>query len=113
MRAVTTLRVAALALGLSACAGERPAAAPPATAGESYSILVDSLETSAYEDLFAAKHARLLREIGERRESGTPEALVLEALSLASASEEMYLRGRLELAVKLLDEASRTLERKY
>jgi hypothetical protein len=113
MRAVTALRVAALALALPACAGERPASPPAAPAGEADSILADSLDASAYEDLFAAKHQRLLREIEERREAGTPETLVLEALSLASAGEEMYLRGMLEIAVNLLDEASRALERKH
>jgi hypothetical protein len=115
MRAVTALcaAVAALGFALSACAGGKSASAPSATVGEADSALIDSLDASAYEDLFAAKHAQLMKEIQERRESGNPETFVLEALSLAAASEEMYLRGRLDLAVKLLDEASRNLEQKH
>ncbi len=115
MRAVTALFAAAAALGLAlaACAGGKSASAPPVTAGEADSVSIDSLDASAYEDIFAAKHAQLMRDIQERRESGTPESLLLEALSLAAAGEEMYLRGRLDLAVKLLDEASRNLEQKH
>jgi hypothetical protein len=113
MRQVTALCAAALAIACSACAGGTAASAPPAMVVDADSALFDSLDTSAHEDLFAAKHAHLLMEIRELRESGTPETLILEALSLAAAGEEMYLRGRLDLAVKLLDEASRNLEQKH
>jgi len=37
---------------------------------------------------------------------------MLETLALVSASEEMYLEGRIAVAVQLLDEAARTLKTK-
>jgi hypothetical protein len=113
MRAVTALCAAALTFAFSACAGGESASTPPATALDADSALVDSLDAYAWEELFAAKHERLLKEIQARRESGVSETLVLESLSLAAAGEEMYLKGKLDLAVKLLDEASRILEQKH
>lgn len=110
MRAVTACCAAcAFALALAACAGEKPASAPATTGERRVFTLSDSLEISAREDLFAEKHARLLREIQALREAGTSEALMLEAVALVSASEEMYLHGQLDIAVKLLDEAARNL----
>jgi hypothetical protein len=58
------------------------------------------------------EHARLLREIQALQDAGTSDALILETRALVSASEEMYLEGRLSVAVKLLDEAARTLKTK-
>jgi hypothetical protein len=100
----------AFALALAACASGRPASAPATPGEKTVSGLSDSLETAAYEDLFVEAHARILREIQTLRETGTPDARILEALALVSAGEEMYLQGRLDIAVKLLDEAARNLK---
>ncbi len=113
MRAVTAWCAAgACAFILAACAGGKPASSP-AAGEETVSSLSDSLETAAREDLFVEEHARLIREIRIRRDAGTPDVLMLEALALVSASEEMYLQGRLDIAVKLLDEAALSLTPKH
>ncbi len=113
MRAVIASCAAlALALAFAACAGAGTSSAPATSGERTVSALSDSLETAAREDLFVEEHARLMREIQTRKDRGTPDALVLEALALVSASEEMYLQGRLDLAAKLLDEAARSLNRK-
>ncbi len=110
MRAVIAwCSAGACAFILAACASGKPASAPEAPGEETVSALSDSLETAAREDLFVEEHARLVREIQMRKDTGTPDALMLEALALVSASEEMYLRGRLDIAVQLLDEAARSL----
>lgn len=104
--------VGAFALALAACATEKPASAPVTSGSERVFDLSDSLDIAAYEDIFAEEHARLLKEIQSRQETGTPDTDILEAVALVSASEEMYLRGRLDIAMKLLDEAARTLKPK-
>ena len=113
MRAVMACCAAgAVAIALAACAGGKPALAP-STPGEGAAFtLSDSLEIAANEELFVENHARLLKEIRTREEAGTPDALILEALALVSAGEEMYLQGRIDIAVKLLDEAARNLKPK-
>jgi hypothetical protein len=102
----------ALALALAACAGERPESAPATSGDMMISAPYDSFETAANEDLFVQEHARLLREIQTLREAGTSDTRMLETLALVSAGEEMYLQGRFDIAVKLLDEAARTLKPK-
>jgi len=114
MRAlIARCAVGALALGLAACAGQKPASAPNPPYGISDSIFADSLDEAAYEDFFVEEHARLLQEIGRRSKEGTPPAGLLEARALVSASEEMYLQGRLGIALKLLNDAARNLEPKH
>ncbi|MFA4947969.1 MAG: hypothetical protein WC674_05600 [Candidatus Krumholzibacteriia bacterium] len=113
MRAVTACCAAgAFALALAACASGKPASAPVLSGEKTVSALSDSLETAAHEDLFAEEHARLLREIQALKESGTPDSRILEAIALVSAGEEMYLQSKLDIALKLLDEAARNLKRK-
>lgn len=103
----------ACALAIAACASGKPASAPVTPGEKTGSALSDSLGIAAVEDLFAAEHARLMREIESRKEAGTPDASILETLALVSASEEMYLRGQLDIAMKLLDEATRNLKQKH
>jgi hypothetical protein len=112
MRAVIRCCAAAFALSLAACASGNIASAPVASDDRTVSALSDSLETAAREDLFVEKHAHLLREIHTLKDAGTLDARMLEALALVSASEEMYLHGRLDIAVELLDEAARSLKPK-
>ena len=113
MRAVTAYCVAGtFALALAACASGKPASAPVTLSEKGVSALSDSLETAALEDLFVEEHALLLREIQTLKETGTPDARILETLALVSAGEEMYLQGQLDIAVKLLDEAARNLKPK-
>ena len=102
----------AFAIALAACASGRPVSAPATPGGKPVSALADSLEIAAQEDLFVEEHARLLLEIQALKESGTSDARIIETLALVSASEEMYLQGRIAIAVRLLDEAARTLEPK-
>ena len=73
---------------------------------------VDSLAERTYDDLFAEMHLDLIKDIAARERAGTLDAPLLEAHSLVSASEELYLSGMTEAALKLLDEASRTLKQK-
>jgi hypothetical protein len=103
---------AALVLALAACAGGKPASAPAIPVEKTVSDLSDSLETAVYDDLFVEEHARLLREIRTLKEAGAPDARILEALALVSAGEEMYLQNRIDIAMKLLDEAARNLKLK-
>jgi hypothetical protein len=63
-----------------------------------------------YDDLYAEIHSNLIKEIGKREQEGAIDIKLIEARSLVSASEELYLNGMLEAALRLLDEASRTLK---
>ena len=113
MRAVMTRCAAgAFAIALAACASGKPAFAPATPGEKPVSAFVDSLEIAAQEDLFVEEHARLLLEIQTLKEAGASDARILETLAIVSASEEMYLQGRITIAVRLLDEAARTLKPK-
>ena len=113
MRPVTICRAFALsALLIASCAHEKPASAPGAGGTDMQATIIDSLEETTYEDLFTERHSHLIEEIGAREREGTPETRLIEARSLVSASEELYLRGMSDAALKLLEEASRTLKQK-
>jgi len=102
------------ACGLSAllflsCAHDKSLAEQGALGLDTQAILVDSLAGTTYDDLFTEMHSNLIKEIGKREQGGALDIKLLEARSLVSASEELYLNGMLEAALRLLDEASRTL----
>jgi hypothetical protein len=65
----------------------------------------DSIRAAARDALFVEKHASVIRELAERERGNTPDIGFVEAGSLVSASEELYLTGMLEAAIALLDEA--------
>ena len=106
--------VASLAASLIlSCATPRPASLAPPVGGDSLSAPNDSLEIAAYDDIYVEKHMSLVREISEREKRGEPEGRLMEARSLVTASEELYLRGMFDAAIKLLDEASRALRQDH
>ena len=92
------------------CTPEKPLAERGALGSDTQALLADSLAGTTYDDLFTELHSSLLREIGKREQGGALDIKLLEARSLVSASEELYLNGMLEAALRLLDEASRTLK---
>jgi hypothetical protein len=113
MRPVTICRAFALsALLVASCAHEKPSSAPGMGGTDTQVTIIDSLEETAYDDLFTENHSLLIKEIGAREREGMPEARLIEARSLVSASEELYLRGMGDAALRLLEEASRTLKQK-
>ena len=80
---------------------------------ETVSALSDSLEIAARRGSFRRRaRASHAGDPGRGRTRERPTPCILEALALVSASEEMYLQGRLDIAVKLLDEAARSLKPK-
>jgi hypothetical protein len=100
------------ALLAASCAHEKPMSAPGALGAGAQAAAVDSLAETTYDGLFMEMHLNLIKEIGIREQAGAPDTPLLEARSLVSASEELYLKGMPEAALRLLDEASRTLKQK-
>jgi len=97
---------------IASCAHEKPASVPGVFETYVQATLIDSLEATTYDGLFTERRSNLIREIGAREREGTPDTRLIEARSLVSASEELYLNGMLDAALRLLDEASRTLKQK-
>jgi hypothetical protein len=113
MRAVAIWCAAgAFAICFGACASGRPAPARAMPGDTAVSVRGDSLDVAVLENRFVEEHARLLRELQALEDAGTSDARMLETLALVSASEEMYLEGRIAVAVQILDEAARTLKTK-
>lgn len=98
---VTAACIAACMLA-AGCASSPPSGfAPAAPPGET-----DSVHDATYEELFLDLHAEILRKLG-RQERGRYEKIVLiEAESMVSIAEEMYLEGNVPLAIHLLREAA-------
>jgi hypothetical protein len=110
MRPLTNRFAAGLvALLTVSCAASGPAPISVLADADSLSTVTDSLELAAYDDIYVAKHADLIKELTKREEGGETAGRLIEARSLVAASEELYLRGMFAAAIKLLDEASRTL----
>jgi len=109
MRALTVWLVGGLAaLALLSCAStKQPSAA--VSAADSSIALADTTAAIA-EDLFVERHMALLNTLDMRERTGFDPRLV-EARSFVAAAEEMYLRGKTDLALGLLDDAD-TLLRK-
>jgi hypothetical protein len=74
------------------------------------SSLADSIRAAACDDLFVEKHASLIKELAERERKEEPDVRLIEADSLVSASEELYLTGLLDAAIRLLNEAELLLK---
>lgn len=70
----------------------------------------DSTSASAHEELFFELHAELIEKLDsmESAQELSPDAV--EADSIVKAAEDLYLRGNLTEALKLLEEAKRILE---
>jgi hypothetical protein len=95
------------------CATSRPASIPEPVGADSLFFPSDSLEAAAYDNIYIELHAGLVKELGEREKSGGADTRLVEARSLVAASEELYLRGMFGAALRLLDEASRTLRQDH
>jgi hypothetical protein len=100
----------AIALCLGACAGGRPASTIGAAGDTAASAGADSLGAAAAEDRYAEEHAKLLLRIQALRDAGVSDTRMIETLALVSASEELYLQGRIAVASRLLDEAALALK---
>lgn len=99
----TTVTIACiLACALTAGCASSP---PPGSPAPSATHGTDSLEAVSYEELFLDLHNEILRKL-KRFEIGGGERIVrIEAESMVSIAEEMYLEGNVSLAVHLLREA--------
>ena len=111
MREVTAHCAAGLAVLLFlSCASSRPAESPGAGGADSLAAIVDSAGT-AIDDLFIENHAALLMELAPKEREPRVDPRVIEARSLVTAAEELYLRGRTLPALRLLDDAVAILRR--
>jgi len=70
----------------------------------------DSTAVSAYEELFFELHAELIEKIDSLEGEDGIKPNAVEADSIVRAAEDLYLRGDLTGALKLLKEAKRILE---
>ena len=69
----------------------------------------DSLSLSVYEELFYELHAELIERIDELESEDELNPEAVEADSIVRAAEDLYLRGDLVEAVKLLEKAKKIL----
>jgi hypothetical protein len=102
-----TVKVLAVTAALSLAAG---CASPPLPEAERESgqarTAVQSDSTDIYyEDLFLDIYARVLEELKARKRPDIEDMALIEARSMVKIAEEVYLEGKVFLAVKLLSEA--------
>ena len=113
MREIMAHGAAGLAvLLLLSCASWRPASIPGTGEEDSLAAARDSLGSTA-DTLFVEKHIALLEALVPREREPRVDPLAIEARSLVTAAEEMYLRGKIVLALKLLDDADAILRREH
>jgi hypothetical protein len=113
MREIAAHGAAFLAvLLLLSCASSRPASIPRTGEADSLAAAPDSLGSTA-DTLFVEKHVALLEELAPRERDPRVDPPAIEARSLVTAAEEMYLRGKIVLALKLLDDAHAILRREH
>jgi hypothetical protein len=111
MREIAAQSAAGLAmLVILSCAAPRSASVPGTTEADSLAAVEDSL-ASTTDELFIEKHVAVLELLAPREREGQIDPRVIEARSLVTAAEEMYLRGRAMLALRLLDDADIILRR--
>lgn len=99
-----------VALLAVSCGASRPAVVPGNGGADTLSAFADSIEIAALDEIFIEKHASLIAEFARREKESALEAGVVEARSFVDAAEELYLRGRIVAATRLLDEADRLLK---
>jgi hypothetical protein len=93
------IAVCVLAAG---CASSPPSEfAPAAPAGE-----INAASDTSYEELFLDLHAEILRKLGDSERGRYERVVLIEAESMVSIAEEMYLEGNVQIAVHLLREAA-------
>jgi hypothetical protein len=102
-----TVKVLAVTAALSlvaGCATSPPPEAERESGQARTAVQSDSTETY-YEDLFMDIYARVLEELKAREQQDEDEMALIEARSMIKIAEEVYLEGKIFLAVKLLSEA--------
>jgi hypothetical protein len=104
LKLVTGSTAAALLL-IVCCAPAPPASGPAAHGPEA----ADTTAVSSYEDAFLDLYGRIVSRLEEAEPEG--EAAVAEARAVLAVAEEMYLEGKIDLALKLLREADEMVRR--
>ncbi len=98
---VTAACIAVCMLAAGCASSPPPGSVPAAAAGE-----VDSVHNTTYEELFLDLHTEILRKLVARERGRYENIVLIEAESMISIAEEMYLEGNVPLAVHLLREAA-------
>jgi len=111
MRAVIGLCIAGFAAFTPLSCAHRGHASISREAAADGLLVADSLEAASYDDLFVEKHGALIKELDREEREERAVALLIEARSLVSAAEEMYLEGKVLLAIRLLERAEDILRR--
>jgi len=91
---------------IALCAFAAGCASSPPTMSTARADEPDSLHTASYEELFLDLHAEILRKLGAGAGGGYEKIVLIEAESMVSIAEEIYLEGNVPLAVHLLREAA-------
>ncbi len=100
-KSVTAACIAACVLA-AGCASSPPSGSTPAAGtGET-----ESVHEISYEELFLDLHTEIMRKLEQPEHDRYEKVVRIEAESMVSIAEEMYLEGNVPLAVHLLREAA-------
>jgi hypothetical protein len=106
MRPLLSLTATWLAVFLAACTHGPDTGG---SAAESQACEGERVVGAACEPLYIARHAMIMARLEEREQGGGPDIRLIQARSLVSASEELYLGGLSGEASRLLEEADSLL----
>lgn len=70
----------------------------------------DTVGAAAWERLFFDLYSELTAELENAAGGRTGDPVILEVEAMVAAAEELYLEGRIELAVRMLSEARLMLD---
>jgi hypothetical protein len=82
------------------------ATSPPAGGAGAAGAGETALTDEAREELFLDLHSEVLRALDAAADDPDTKILLIEAESMVTIAEEMYLEGHVELAVQLLRESA-------
>lgn len=113
MREVITQCAAWLAaLLLLSCASSKPASDTSARESDRSARTAPAPElVSSADARFIARHAAILEALSPLDSAAVTDPRAVDARSIMAGAEEMYLRGRTEIALELLGEAEAALKR--